>query len=323
MASTRPAIIRSVRLTPRAEERIAAEFDAPPAPEHPLNTDEVFRLAEERQACALLVTHTAAIRGDDVARIPECVKLVATVSVGLDHLDVPAIRARGIQVSNTPDVLTDCNADLAMMLIIAASRRVKALTGLMEKGWGRQLGFDEMLGRRVSGKTLGIIGMGRIGQAVAKRAAGFDMKVLYHNRRRLDPKDEHGAIWCGTLEEMLPHCQILSLHLPGNPESDSLINAKTLSLLPRGAVFVNAARGILVDEDALLDALKSGQLFGAGLDVCRNEPNPDPRLLASPDIFMTPHAGSATLETRTAMGMLALDNAACVAQGRPLITPVT
>ncbi len=323
MSVNRPRIVRSVRLPQPVEDRIASAFDAPPVPETPLSTDEVFRLAAERKAEGLLVTHHAAIRGADVARIPDSVRIVATVSVGLDHLDVKAILDRGIAVTNTPDVLTDCNADLAMMLIIAAARRVKAYTEIMRNGWGHTLAMDELLGVRVSGKTLGIIGMGRIGQAVAKRAKGFDMKVLYHNRRRLDPRDEHGATWFADLRDMLPHCQILSLHLPGNPESASLINAETLALLPKGAVFVNAARGVLVDEDALIAALDSGHLFGAGLDVCRNEPNPDPRLLAEPNVFMTPHVGSATIETRTAMGMLALDNVVARVENRPLLTPVT
>ncbi|GBQ95047.1 D-isomer specific 2-hydroxyacid dehydrogenase [Acetobacter nitrogenifigens DSM 23921 = NBRC 105050] len=254
--------------------------------------------------------------------MPPDVKLIATVSVGLDHLDVDAIHARGLALTNTPDVLTECNADLAIFLMLAASRRAGEYSAIMRGGWGRTLAMDELLGQRVSGKTLGIIGMGRIGQAVARRAQGFGMTVLYNNRRRLAPELEHGATWISDLREMLPKTQILSLHLPGGPESDSLINAETLALLPRGAIFVNAARGRLVDEDALLAALSSGQLAAAGLDVCRNEPNPDPRLLAAPNVFMTPHVGSATVETRSAMGMLALDNVVAIVADAPLLTPV-
>ncbi|WP_026396790.1 2-hydroxyacid dehydrogenase [Acetobacter nitrogenifigens] len=322
MSASRPSIVRSLRLPEAVEARIAAEFDAPPPPDAPLSTDALLEAARERKAVALLVTHHTPITKDVLDRMPPDVKLIATVSVGLDHLDVDAIHARGLALTNTPDVLTECNADLAIFLMLAASRRAGEYSAIMRGGWGRTLAMDELLGQRVSGKTLGIIGMGRIGQAVARRAQGFGMTVLYNNRRRLAPELEHGATWISDLREMLPKTQILSLHLPGGPESDSLINAETLALLPRGAIFVNAARGRLVDEDALLAALSSGQLAAAGLDVCRNEPNPDPRLLAAPNVFMTPHVGSATVETRSAMGMLALDNVVAIVADAPLLTPV-
>lgn len=322
MSLSRTRIVRSVRLPEAVEARIAREFDAPSPPPEPLNTAALFRQAEETQAEALLVTHHAAIKGDDVSRIPSSVRLVATVSVGLDHLDVKAIRSRGIAVSNTPDVLTECNADLALLLILAAARRAAEYTALVRKGWGRDLAMDEMLGMRISNKTLGIVGMGRIGQAVARRARGFGMTVLYNNRRRLASELEHGATWVESLEDMLPRCQIISLHLPGSDDTDGMVDQAFLSRLPRGAIFVNAARGRLVNEDALIEALRSGQLAGAGLDVCRNEPNPDPRLLELPNLFMTPHVGSATVETRTEMGMLALDNVAAMAADRPLLSPV-
>ncbi|MFT8720566.1 2-hydroxyacid dehydrogenase [Acetobacter sp.] len=322
MTAPRPAIVRSVRLPQAVENRIQQEFTAPPPPATPLDTNSLFQLAAETKAVAMLVTHHARIDAAAAARIPASVRLVATVSVGLDHLDVKAIRARGIAVSNTPDVLTDCNADLTMFLILAAARRAAEYTKFVRDGWGRDLAMDEMLGMRVTGKTLGIVGMGRIGQAVAKRARGFDMKVLYNNRRRLSPEQEQGAIWVENLEDMLPQCQIVSLHLPGSAETDGMVDAAFFSRLPKGAIFVNAARGRLVNEDALIAALKDGHLGGAGLDVCRNEPHPDPRLLEIPNLFMTPHVGSATVETRTDMGMLALDNVAAIVAGKPLPSPV-
>jgi lactate dehydrogenase-like 2-hydroxyacid dehydrogenase len=323
MSAAKPRILRSVRLLNAAEKRIEADFTAPPAPAEPLDTAAILKLAHEFQPVAILVTHHAPLKGADIAALPDSVKLIATVSVGLDHLDVPALLARGIAVSNTPDVLTDCNADLAMMLIIAASRRAAEYYTLMKKGWGHTLGMDEMLGHRVTGKTLGIIGMGRIGQAVARRARGFEMNVIYHNRRRLDAAQEEGATYYATLEDMLPKCNILSLHLPAAPSGGPLMTARTLALLPRGSVLVNAARGALIDETALIDALRSGHLFGAGLDVFQNEPNPDQRLISLPNVFSTPHVGSATVETRTAMCMLALDNVAALVTGQPLPTPVT
>lgn len=323
MSAGKPRLIRSIRLLSAAEKRIETEFQAPPSPAAPLDTAAILKLARDFQPSAILVTHHAPLKGEDVAALPDCVKLVATVSVGLDHLDVPALLARGIAVSNTPDVLTDCNADLTMMLIIAACRRAAEYYTLMKKGWGHTLGMDEMLGHRVSGKTLGIVGMGRIGQAVAQRARGFGMTVLYHNRRQLDAAQEQGATYYANLEDMLPKCNILTLHMPGAPNGPPLMTARTLGLLPRGSVLVNAARGSLIDERALIDALRSGQLAGAGLDVYQNEPNPDPRILALPNVFMTPHVGSATVETRTAMCMLALDNVAAMAAGTPLPSLVT
>lgn len=234
MTSHPPRLIRSTRLLDAVEERIHSEFDAPPAPEHALSTAEMLKLAHAYQPLAVLVTHTAPLKGADVAALPESVKLVATVSVGLDHLDVPALLARNIAVSNTPDVLTDCNADLAIMLILAASRRAAEYYTLMKAGWGHALGMGEMLGHRVTGKRLGIVGMGRIGQAVAKRARGFDMSILYHNRRRLDAAEEAGATYFETLEDMLPHCDILSLHMPGSTTAPPLINARTLGCCRAG-----------------------------------------------------------------------------------------
>ncbi|WP_339077536.1 D-glycerate dehydrogenase [Acetobacter sp. AC2005] len=323
MSTEAPRLIRSIRLLDAAEDRIKAEFTAPPPPERSLKTPALLELAKEFQPFAVVVTNNAPLKGKDVEALPDCVKLVSTVSVGLDHLDLPALHERGIAVSNTPNVLTDCNADLSMMLILAACRRAAEYYTLMKNGWHHGLGMGGMLGHRVTGKRLGIVGMGRIGQAVAKRARGFDMTILYHNRSRLSAAEEAGATYFEKLEDMLPHCDVLTLHMPGSPSAPPLMNSQTFSLLPKGSVFVNAARGSLVDEDALIEALESGHLFGAGLDVYRQEPNPNPRLTALPNIFMTPHAGSATIETRTAMCMLALDNVEALAKGLPMPSPVT
>ncbi|MEE8663157.1 MAG: D-glycerate dehydrogenase [Acetobacter sp.] len=319
----RPRIIRTMKLPPMVEARIAECFEAPPPPSQPLQTAEALRLAEEFGASAILLTHATPLFADMIPQIPSCVKLIATVSVGLDHLDVAALAERGIMVSNTPDVLTDCNADLTMMLILGASRRVTEMSRVIREGWGRSLAMDELLGLRVTGKTLGIVGMGRIGQGVARRARGFDMNVLYNNRRRLSEDLEYGASWVRDLSDMLPRCDILSLHLPGGDSTDSMMNAETFSQLPKGAIFINAARGRLVDETALIAALKSGQLAAAGLDVFRNEPHPNPELLSLPNVFATPHIGSCTVETRSDMGMLALDNVEAFIAGRPLPTGVT
>jgi lactate dehydrogenase-like 2-hydroxyacid dehydrogenase len=322
MSRTRPRLIQSQRLPTACAARVARDYDTPPEPDHKLTADELVALAQEIRPDAVLVTSSTPVSAATVAALPDSVRVIATVSVGTDHLDIPAITGRGLAVTYTPDVLTDCNADLAIMLILAAARRGAEYLSVMRTGWGRSFGMEEMLGTRVTGKTLGIVGMGRIGRAVAQRARGFNMKILYSNRRRLAPDLEQGAGYFPDMRAMLPHCDILSLHMPGGKGTPPVITADALALLPRGAIFVNAARGSLVDEDALIAALSNGHLAAAGLDVYRNEPNPDPRFLGLPNVFLTPHMGSATVETRTDMGMLALDNIDAVLSGRPAVTPV-
>lgn len=303
-------------MPPLVLERIAGDFVAPPLPDTRLSPDELLAAARAWQPDALLVTSGTPMPGTLIRDLPNSVRMVATVSVGFDHVDRAAMADRGLVLTNTPDVLTDCNADLTILLILGACRRATEYAAIIRAGWGRPLGMTELLGMQVTGKTLGIVGMGRIGRAVARRARGFGMQVLYHNRSRLAPELEEGARFVPLLADMLPHCQVLTLHVPGGPGTESLIGWRELSLLPRGAVLVNAARGSLLDEGALFEALADGHLAAAGLDVYRNEPDIDPRFRAHPRLFLTPHMGSATIETRTAMGMRALDNVAAFCAGR-------
>jgi lactate dehydrogenase-like 2-hydroxyacid dehydrogenase len=219
-------------------------------------------------------------------------------------------------------VVTECTADLTFLLILGASRRASEFGLVMQQGWRRSFPWNEMLGRQVANKTLGIVGMGRIGRAVAKRARGFGMKILYTDTMPLAPELEGDARYYPTMREMLPHSDILTLHLPGGPQTDKIMNAEMFALLPKHAVFVNAARGRLVDEEALHEALSSGRLYAAGLDVFHNEPNYDLRFAALPNVFMMPHIGTSTLETRNAMGLRALDNVAAVCAGKPPIDPL-
>jgi hydroxypyruvate reductase len=317
-----PTVIVAIAATPAVRERAAASFHAIQAGATSMNTDTMLALAEQHRAEALLFTSGQPLSADAIARIPASVRIAATASVGYDHIDVAAARARGLIVTNTPGVLTDCTADMTMLLILAACRRAREYQHVMEAGWRRAFGPADMLGVRVTGRRLGIVGLGRIGRAVAARAKAFGMEILYTGRRRLPPDLEQGARYFASLEEMLPHCQILSLHAPGGAETQSMMNARTFALLPRGAVFVNAARGSLVDEDALIAALTSGHLQAAGLDVFRNEPAYDLRLRDLPNLFLVPHMGSATVETRDAMGFRALDNIDAVLGGRPPIDPL-
>ncbi len=303
----------------RVAQRAAHDFDALLA-DRVLSQDETIDALQRHAATGLVLGSNLQMDAATVARLPDRVRVVATTSVGFEHLDVPALRARGIAATYCPTSVTACTADLTLMLLLCAARRAHEYDALMRAGWGRKLGFGDLLGTRVSGKTLGIVGMGRIGRAVAQRARGFDMRIVYHDVQRIAPELEHGARHFARLDEMLPHCEFLSLHAPAG--AAPLIDARTLALLPRGSVLVNAGRGQLVDEDALVDALRSGQLAAAGLDTYRNEPHVDPRLAQLDNVFLTPHMGTATVETRDDLGLRALDNVAAVLDGRPALDPL-
>lgn len=274
-------------------------------------------------ARALLISSRQKIDADLVAALPRGLGLIATCSAGFDHIDVAACAARGILVTNTPDVLTDATAEMTLLLILGAARRAREYAQIMDRGWRQDFALNEMLGTQVSGKVLGIVGMGRIGRAVAVRARAFGMVILYHNRSRLAAELEDGATYCADLDAMLPQVDVLSLNLSAVGGAPVMTAARFARMKP-GAIFVNSARGGLVEEEALLAALQSGQLAGAGLDVFRNEPAFDRRFLDQPRAFLMPHMGSATLETRAAMGHRALDNVADFLAGhRPadLVTP--
>ncbi len=318
----RPRLVSAQDMPQAVARRIEAEFDAPPLPTTRLLPPELIHAVRLHRPEALLVSSSTPVDPALVEALPDSVRLVATVSVGFDHVDRPALRARGIALTNTPDVLTDCNADLTLLLILGACRRATEYGAVIRDGWNRTLRMTELLGMRVTGRTLGIVGMGRIGRAVARRAQGFGMTVLYCNRARLPAELEAGATFVADLHAMLPRCQVLTLHVPGGPATAGLVGARELALLPEGAVLVNAARGTLLDEEALFAALEAGRLAAAGLDVFRNEPAIDPRFRDHPRIFATPHMGSATIETRTAMGMRALDNVAAFCAGLPPGDPV-
>ncbi|WP_325682977.1 2-hydroxyacid dehydrogenase [Rhodopila sp.] len=303
--------------------RARAEFDAVVV-EGPgdMTVAEVTRAAADHGAEAIMFTNTLPLTADAIAGLPDTVRVGATSSVGFDHIDVPAARARGIMVTNTPGVLAECTADHAMMLMLTAARRGYEYDRIMRQGWRHRIGQGDLLGVRVTGKRLGILGMGSIGRALAQRARGFDMQVLYSNRRRLPPHLEGGATYFASFHDMLPHCDFLSLNAPGGPATDRILDRRALSLLPDGAVLVNVSRGSLIDEDALHEALTSGKLFAAGLDVFRSEPDFDLRFARLDNVFLSPHVGSASRETRNAMGFKALDNIAAVLAGRPAIDPL-
>jgi hydroxypyruvate reductase len=319
----KPRLVLGCLTTTAVIARARAEFDTIvlPGPAD-MTVAEVTEAAARHGAEAILFTNTLPLSAAAIAGLPDTVRIGATISVGHDHIDVAAARARGMVVTNTPGVLDDCTADHAMMLLLAAARRGIEYDRIMRRGWRYRIGQGDLLGVRVSGKRVGVLGMGRIGQAFARRARGFDMTVLYHGRTRLPPDKELGARYFPDFHAMLPQCDFLSVHAPGGTATDRMIDARALSLLPDGAVLVNVARGTLIDEDALFEALSSGKLFAAGLDVFRDEPAFDLRFAALDNVVLSPHVGSASRETRDAMGFRALDNIAAVLSGQPAIDPL-
>jgi lactate dehydrogenase-like 2-hydroxyacid dehydrogenase len=319
----KPRLVLAALMPRDVVTRARNDFDALVVEgEDDMTAAQAIEAATAHRADAIMFTNTLPLTADAIARLPPSVQVGATSSVGYDHVDVAAAKARGLFVTNTPDVLTECTADFAFMMLLAAARRAYEYDKIMRAGWRYRIGQGDLLGVRVTGKTLGILGMGRIGRAVAQRARGFDMTVLYHSRNRLPPDVEQGAQHFASFREMLPHCDFLSLHAPAGPATDKIVNAEVLALMPRGGVLVNVSRGGLVDEDALYDALTSGQLFAAGLDVFRTEPDYDMRFAELDNVILSPHIGSGSVETRNAMGFRALDNIAAVLAGKGPIDPL-
>ncbi len=311
----KPKILVTRHLPQEVEDRLMRDFDAKLNPQDiAMGTAEIVEQAKHFDA--LLVTSMDNCRKDLIDALPASIRMIATFSVGTDHIDIPAAVARGIAVANTPGVLTDATADIALLLLLGAARG--AIWGdrmVRDNKWAPPtlnypLGFD------VSGQRLGIIGMGRIGQAVAKRAKAFNMTLHYHNRSKVDAALDHGATFHAQLDDMLPHCDFLSINCASTPVTRGMIDARVLGLLPNGAIVVNTARGDIVDDEALISALKSGKLAAAGLDVFKGEPNIDPRYRTLDNVFLLPHLGSATKNTRIAMGMKAVDNLEAFFAGR-------
>lgn len=304
---TRPKLLVSRRLPDDVEARIARDYDAETNPsDRPLGADGIVAGAEGKEA--LLVTVADRIDASLIARLPASIRIIASFSVGYDHIDVPAARSRGIAVTNTPDVLTDATADIALLLILGAARGAAAgVAAVREASW-KNWAPTGMLGIDLKGRRLGILGMGRIGEAVASRARAFGLSIHYHNRRRVPSEREGGAVFHETADDLFRASDILSINCASTPETRRIVNARTLSLLPKGAIVVNTARGDIVDDDALISALAAGHLRAIGLDVYNNEPNIDPRYRSLANAFLLPHLGSATVETRNAMGFRALDN---------------
>jgi lactate dehydrogenase-like 2-hydroxyacid dehydrogenase len=316
--SDRPRILVTRCLLRPNEDRLRAEYDATLSDDdHIMSADEVVEAAEGMDA--LLICVTEPMNAETIARLPESLQTIMTLSVGLEHIDLDAAKARGIAVLSTPDVVTDPTVEIAMCLMLGAARRVTEGASLMRarkwETWTPRL----LVGTDVTGGTLGIFGMGRIGRTLARRARGFDMNIHYHNRSRLSFDLEEGASYYTSIEALLPASPFFAITAPSTPETRGFLNADRIALLPDGAIVVNTSRGNLIDDDALIDALKSGKVAAAGLDVFNGEPtNVRQEYLDLPNVFLTPHIGSAAHDARVSMGDMLLDGLNLLRAGEPV-----
>ncbi len=316
---TKPIVAVTRRLPEPTQSRMAELFDARfNSDAIALTDDQIIAACDGAQI--LVPTVTDKINANLIKALPPTVKLLANFGAGVDHIELDAAAGRDIAVTNTPGVLTNDTADLAMALLLSVPRRLAEGSRLARTGeWG---GWTPtfMMGHRVSGKRLGIIGMGRIGQAVAKRAKAFDMEINYHNRRRIDEdiESELGTIYWESLDKMLAQMDLVSINCPQTPETYHLLNAERLDLLQSHAVIVNTARGGIMDEAALAERLASGAIAGAGLDVYQNEPAIHAKLRDMENVILAPHLGSATHEGRVAMGEKVVGNILAYLNGQAL-----
>ncbi|MBT6119784.1 MAG: D-glycerate dehydrogenase [Rhodospirillaceae bacterium] len=313
--TARPRILVTRKITDPAEARLEALFDARFNPkDRTYSGDELVALAEGRDG--LLVAAGDPLNAKVIGALPDSVRIIATLSVGHEHIDLDAARARGIPVTTTPGGLDNATAEMAMMLILCAARRANEGFRLVREdrwtGWTPTM----MLGTEVTGKRLGIVGMGRIGQALARMARGFSMEIHYHNRSRLAPEAESGATYHRDPDSLLEVSDFLSLNCPLTPQTTGFLNVERIAKLPDRAVVVNTARGGVVEDTALIAALRSGKLAAAGLDVFTGEPKIDPAYRALDNVFVMPHLGSATREARDAMGFKCAENLLAFFEGR-------
>ncbi|MEM7223440.1 MAG: D-glycerate dehydrogenase [Pseudomonadota bacterium] len=316
MTQSKPLVIVTRRLPDVIETRMMELFDARlNIDDNPMSQAEL--IAAVKEAEVLVPTVTDRIDAGVLAQAGPNLRLIASFGTGVDHIDLKTARQRGISVTNTPGVLTEDTADMTMALILAVPRRLAEGERLVRSGaWG---GWSptSMLGHRISGKRLGIIGMGRIGQAVARRARGFGLSIHYHNRRRVhgDVEQELEATYWESLDQMASRMDILSVNCPSTPATYHLLSARRLKLLQPHCYIVNTSRGEVIDENALTRMLSAGEIAGAGLDVFENEPAINPKLLKMQNVVLLPHMGSATIEGRIAMGEKVLINIKTFADG--------
>ena len=288
------------------EERLKKLYDVK------LNSnDELYsqnKLVEMSEGCdGILSALTDKLDEETINKLPQSIKILSNFAVGFGNIDLEAAKKRGIAVTNTPEVLTDATAEIGILLILGACRRAaEGIEGARSSNW--KWSADYLIGKQLTGSRLGILGMGRIGKKIAKIAKSLGMIIHYHNRSKLSPDQENGAVYQKDLKSLMSVSDVLSVCCPASKETVNMINKETLEFLPKGAVVTNVARGDIVDDEALIDALNRRKVYAVGLDVYKGEPNLNPGYLKHKSAFILPHLGSATKETRTAMANLAIDN---------------
>ena len=309
----KPKILVTRKISDGAEEKLKKEFDANlNLQDEPIPTDELVKMGNDYDG--IITSGFDKVGEEFFSNLNGKLKIIAHVGVGYDNISIKAAEVKKIKVTNTPNVLNEAVAETTILLILAASRRVGEAYNLVRSdNWKNQKPdlTKFMIGNSVTGKTLGIIGMGRIGRIVAQSAKAFGMKIIYYNRNKLSEDLEDGAKYYSDLNSMLPECDFVSIHTPATPDTKNILNVSTIGLLPKHAVVINTSRGSTIDDNALIDALENKKIYGAGLDVFNNEPNLDNRYTKLDNCFVLPHIGSATHETRLAMSMMAVDNIYC------------
>ena len=299
-------ILITRRMLRSGEEKASTIFDAK------LNiNDEIYsqtKLIELSKGCdGILTSITDKMNEETINKLPDTVKIISNFAVGFGNIDLEAAKKRGITITNTPDVLTDATAEIAMLLILGAARRAsEGMEYAKNSKW--KWSVDFLIGKQLTGARLGILGMGKIGRTVAKLARAFGMIIHYHNRSKLSSELEIGAIYHDNIKSLFSISDVLSINCPATKETENIINAETLKYFPTGAIITNSARGDMIDDEAMIDALNRRKIYALGLDVYKGEPNLNPGYLNIKDVFILPHLGSATKETRIAMANLALDN---------------
>jgi len=299
-------ILITRKLIASSEEKAKKIFDVKLNKEDEILSKE--KLIEDSKGCdGILSSLTEKFDSDLISKLPSSIKIISNFAVGFGNIDIKAAKERNIVVTNTPDVLTDATAEIAMLILLGAARRAKeGAEWAMKKNW--KWSADFLMGKQLTGSRLGILGMGRIGRAVAERARSFGMKIHYYNRSRLTENLEKGAVYHKSLESLLKVSDFFSINCPATKETKHIINKNTLKHFPDGAVLSNSARGDMIDDDAMVEALKNGKIYSLGLDVYNGEPNIHSEYLNLPNVYVLPHLGSATKKTRTAMADLAVEN---------------
>ena len=321
----KPKILVTRKITDEAENNLAENFDVTfNKNDEPIQYEKLIDLANQYDG--LVVSGWDKFDENFFNKMKGKLKIIATFSVGYDHININSAKEKNIVITNTPDVLNDAVAEITIFLMLAACRKAYEGVNLVKSDNWKKVKIDFVnfvMGQSMTGKTLGIIGLGRIGRIVAKRAKGFGMKIIYHNRNKLSDKLEDGAKYYNTLNSMMPDCDFVSIHTPATSETKNILNSEAINLLPNHAIVINTSRGSTLDDEALIEALQNKKIYAAGLDVFIDEPNVDKRYLKLDNCFLLPHIGSSNYETRDAMAMLAVKNINAFFDNKTLLSRVT